>query len=144
MIVRVSNNSGEGPAQSPGTFVRNLLAALGETQASASRKTDISSAILGRWMRDEMEPGIKNARKFADGLGVPRLFVLFGLQILEPKDVNFDLAFTRLMEVYALIQSKPERERVREQIDFIASMASKKLLGGQHPEDLGEDKRGVG
>lgn len=144
MIVRVSNNGGEGPAQSPGTFVRNLLVALHETQASASRKTDISSAILGRWMRDEMDPGIKNARKFADGLGVPRLFVLFGLQILEPKDVNFDASFTRLMEVYALTQAESERGRMREQIDFIADMAKKRFLDSQRSEELGEDEREAG
>jgi transcriptional regulator with XRE-family HTH domain len=132
MIVRVSINEGDEQPQSPGTFVRTLLVALNETQSSASRKSGINRAILGRWMKDEMEPGIKNARKFADALGVPRPVVMLGLGILEPEDIALEPVIAELAEVYSLMTDDAERQKVHDQIDFISSMAKGRITYEPH------------
>jgi transcriptional regulator with XRE-family HTH domain len=139
MIVRVSYSEGPNEAKSPGAFVRDLLIALHETQTSASKKCGINNAVLGRWIKDEMEPGIKNARKFADGLGVPRLFVMFGLGILEPRDVDLDPVLAELSNVLALLRGESERERVREQMEFVTGMARDRLARQEDSEQRERD-----
>lgn len=135
MIVRVSDNEGNEQAQSPGAFVRALLVALHETQTSASKKTRINNAVLGRWIKNEMEPGIKNARRFADGLGVPRPVVMLGLGILEPEDIALEPVIAELAEIYALVTDAAERQKIHDQIDFITSMAK-----GRIEDRLGDEE----
>lgn len=130
MIVRVSNS--EDDAQSPGAFMRALLASLRETQASASRKAGVHGSLIGRWMRDEAEAGIDNARKLADGLGVPRSVVMLGLGVLEPEDIQLEPVIAELAQVYAMLPDGAERQKVHDQIDFISSMAKGRITYEPH------------
>jgi transcriptional regulator with XRE-family HTH domain len=125
MLVHVSNID-PNPEETPGQFVKRLLAALGETKSSAARKTGVHNTLIGKWQNDEIDPGLKNARKFADGLNLPRFVVMIGLKILEPADATLDPAIADLAGAFALLPEGAERDRAREQIRFIAAMARDK------------------
>jgi transcriptional regulator with XRE-family HTH domain len=122
MLVHVSNID-PNPEETPGQFVKRLLAALGETKSSAARKSGVHNTLIGKWETDEIAPGLKNARKFADGLKVPRFVVMVGLGLLEPADAALDASIADLAVAFSLLPEGHERDRVRDQIAFIAAMA---------------------
>jgi transcriptional regulator with XRE-family HTH domain len=115
----VSYNEGSGDApRTPGEYVKKLLDALGETYASASRKTGVHATTIGKWIRNEIEPQLENSRRFADGIGVPRLVFMIGVGLLEPEDVQLEPIFTELAELYAVLPDA-ERTRMHQVMEFL-------------------------
>lgn len=125
MIVHVSAAEGDNFAE----YVDRVLTLLDKSNSSAARKTGVHVSLISKWRLGQTLPSIDSARKFADGLGIPRLVVMVKAGILEPEDAQIPALYLELADVdrEARAIDQDERRTLREHVQLLVEITRARL-----------------
>ncbi len=71
-----------------GEYLKRAMDARGVNQAELARVTGVNGSLIGRWLKDEVAPGMENLRRVSKALRVPYLDLVVAAGHMEPEEAR--------------------------------------------------------